>query len=52
MLRHMDISEDLADKLMYRIIASGSYRKDWHGQMFKEATNFLFMYSYENFSNQ
>lgn len=52
MLRHMDISEDLVDKLMNRIITNGTFRKDWHSDMFKEVSRFLFMYSFGNLSNQ
>ncbi len=42
----MDVADDLVEKLMHRIISTGSFRKDWHGDMFKEVSRFLFMYSF------
>lgn len=52
MLKHMDIADDLIDKLMKTVVQSGSFRKDWHSEMFREVSRFLFMYSFANPSNQ
>lgn len=52
MLRHMDIANDLIDGLLKRVIESELYRKELHGEMFKEVCKFLFMYSFGSLSNQ
>ena len=52
MLRHMDIANDLVHELMMTIMSSGMFRKELHGDMFKEIMRFLFMYCIGNLSNQ
>jgi hypothetical protein len=48
MLRHLDIANDLINKLMKNLY----YRELEHFSVFKEISNFLFMYSYKNPNNQ
>jgi hypothetical protein len=52
MLRHMNISNDLLDNLVKRIIDTDMFRKDYHSNLFKEVSRFLCMYTYGNISNQ
>jgi hypothetical protein len=52
MLRHMDIADDLVDLLMKRVVNSGLFIKEKHGEMFKEVAKLLFMYSFGSLSNQ
>jgi hypothetical protein len=48
MLRHLDLSSDLIDKFMKNIY----YRHVDHYQLFREISNFLFMFTYNNPNNQ
>lgn len=48
MLRHLDIADDIINKLMKNLF----YREDEHFLLFNEISNFLFMYSYKNPNNQ
>lgn len=48
----MDIAEDLVKLLLKRVVASGLFQKDKHGEMFKEVCKFLFMYSFGSLCNQ
>ena len=52
MLRHMDISDNLIELLLLRILESGAYTKEIHFYMFTEVSRFLFMYCLGNESNQ
>lgn len=48
MMRHLDIGNDLITNLMKKLY----YKKEYHYTMYKEITNFLFMYCYKNPNNQ
>lgn len=47
----MDIAEDLVKLLLKRVVSSGLFQKDRHGEMFKEVARFLFMYSFGSLCN-
>lgn len=51
MLRHMDISNDLIEKLMWNITSTDSFKEEMHGDMFKEISKFLFIYCIWSLSN-
>lgn len=52
MLRHMNVSNDLINLLLHRILESGFYSKELHYDMFKEVARFLFIYAFSNESVQ
>jgi hypothetical protein len=48
MMRHLDFGNNLINNLMKKLF----YKKPIHEEMYKEITNFLFMYCYKNLNNQ
>lgn len=51
MLRHIDISNDLVEELLAKIVNNGTFSEELHPEMFKEVSRFLFMYCYDNPAN-
>ena len=52
MLRHMGITYDLIQDLMEKIIDTAFFKEEYHVELFKEVSRFLFMYCYGNVENE
>jgi hypothetical protein len=52
MLRHMGITNDLIQDLMEKIIDTAFFKEEYHVELFKEVSRFLFMYCYGNLENE
>ena len=52
MLRHMNVSNDLINQLLHRILESGFYSKELHYDMFNEVARYLFICAFSNESVQ
>ena len=52
MLRHMGITNDLILELMEKIIDTGFFKEEYHVELFKEVSRFLFMYCFGNLENE